>query len=210
MIIKVAPLDIENVRRSIITNTDESICYTTSYNVMENISNTAIPMKWLFAGGQKSFIFNILDSKNNACGRFYKLTNGFFDTKYVIEYGDYTLKCYDISVGKTRNISIYKENLQIAEIVKPLTVLNNLDCYYIFLLNEYSDLETILSFFTVVFDYQNYANAGQVVANKKHVKIKYTYGKNNKFYDKNWISEHFDKEHVDLIDNQRMKNKKDN
>ena len=91
-------------------------------------------MKWVFTGEQKSLIFNIFDNANNICGKFYKLKNGFLDTKYVIEYGNYTLKSYDISVGKTRNISIYKDDVQIAEILKPLSVFNNLDCYYLFLL----------------------------------------------------------------------------
>lgn len=202
------PLSIDKIRQCIITKEDESICYVTSYNIMENISNTAIPMKWVFTGEQKSLIFNIFDTENNICGKFYKLTNGFFDTKYVIEYGNYTLKSYDISVGKTRNISIYKDDFQIAEILKPLSVSDNLDCYYLFLLDKYSDLEIILSFFTVFFDYQNYSNNGQVVYNKKEVSISYTYDKNNKFYDKNWIENNFNKEEVDLINNQILENRK--
>lgn len=201
------PLNIDKIRQCVITKVDESICYVTSYNIMENISNTAIPMKWAFTGEQKSLIFNIFDAENNICGKFYKLTNGLFDTKYVIEYGNYTLKSYDISVGKTRNISIYKDDFQIAEILKPLSVSNNLDCYYLFLLNEYSDLATILSFFTVFFDYQNYSNDGQVVAYKKEVSISYTYDKNNKFYDKNWIANNFNKEEVNLINNQILENR---
>ncbi len=118
------------------------------------------------------------------------------------------MKSYDISIGKTRNISIYKEELQIAEIVKPLSASDNLDCYYIFLLDEYSDLETILSFFTVFFDYQNYSNSGQVVYHKEDVVIRYTYDRNNKFYDKNWVSNHFNKEDVDLINNKILENRK--
>lgn len=203
------PLNVDNIKRCIITQTDESICYTTSYNIIENVSNTAIPMKWVFTGEQKSLIFNIFDSENNVSGKFYKLTNGLLDTKYVIEYGNYTLKSYDISIGKTRNILIYKDDFQIAEIVKPLNVSDNLDSYYIFLLDEYSELETIISFFTIFFDYQNYSNNGQVVAYKKEVKIKYTYDKNNKFYDKNWISNHFNKEDVALINSQILKDRTD-
>ncbi len=202
------PLNVDNIRKCIITKTDESICCVSSYNIMENISNAAIPMKWVFTGEQKSLIFNIFDAQNNICGKFYKLTNGFLDTKYVIEYGNYTLKSYDISVGKTRNISIYKDDLQIAEILKPLSVSDNLDYYYLFLLDEYSDLEIILSFFTVFFDYQNYSNNGEVVSNKKEVSISYTYDKNNKFYDKNWIENNFNKKEVNLIYNQILEDRK--
>lgn len=202
------PLDIDKVRPCIITKTDETICYITSYNIIENIKNTVIPMKWVFTGEQKSIIYNIFDNENNICGKFYKLTNGFLNTKYVIEYGNYTLKSYDISVGKTRNILIYKDDLQIAEIIKPLSVSDNLDYYYIFLLDEYRNLETILSFFTIFFDYQIYSNSGQVVAHKEEVQIMHTYDKNNKFYDKNWISNHFSKEDVELINSQILQDRK--
>lgn len=202
------PLNIDRIRSCVITKTDESICCASSYNIAENVSNTAIPMKWAFTGEQKSRIFNIFDNENNICGKFYKLTNGFLDTKYVIEYGNYTLKSYDISVGRTRNISIYNEEGQIAEIMKPMQSSNNLDYYYVFLLDEYSDLEMILSFFTVFFDYQNYSNNGEAVAYKEEVSIRYTYDKNNKFYDKNWIANHFNKEEVDLINNQILEDRK--
>lgn len=203
-----APLNIDNVRSCIITKTDESICYATSYNIIENISNTAVPMKWAFTGEQKSSIFNVIDNKNNTCGKFYKLTNGVLDTKYIIEYENYILKSYDISVGRTRNIPIYDGDNQIAEIIKPLNVSNNQDNYYVFLLDEYSHLETILSFFVIVFDYQNYSNSGQVVANKKEVSIRYTYDKNNKYYDKDWIANNFNNNDINLINSQILEDRK--
>ena len=202
------PLNIDRIRSCVITNIDESICYKSCYNIAENISNSIIPMKWVVTGDQKKLIYKILDKEENTCGEFSKVTNGFFDTKYVIEYGKYKLKSYDISVGKTRNISIYKDEIQIAEIIKPLSVSNNLDCYYIFLLDEYSELETILSFFTIFFDYQNYSNKGEIVAHKDEVSISYTFDKNNKFYAKNWISNHFNKEEIDSVNNQILENRK--
>lgn len=202
------PLNIDRIRTCVITNIDESIRYKSCYNIAENISNTIIPMKWVVTGEQKNRIYKILDKEENTCGEFSKVTNGFLDTKYVIEYGKYKLKSYDISVGKTRNILIYKDEFQIAEIIKPLNVSNNKDSYYIFLLDEYSELETILSFFTIYFDYQNYSNNGEIVACKEEVSIEYTYSKNNKFYDKNWISNHFNKEDVDLVNNQILENRK--
>ena len=58
------------------------------------------------------------------------------------------------------------------------------------------------------FDYQNYSNNGQVVYNKKEVSISYTYDKNNKFYDKNWIENNFNKKEVDLVNNQILENRK--
>ncbi len=201
--------DIDKMKKCVITKKDETVCYVTHYSGIENFSNTAIPMKWAFTGEQKSHIFEILDDKNNNCGKFYKLTNGFLDTKYVIEYGNYTLKNYDISVGKTRNISIYKDDFQIAEILQPLRVRGTSDYYYLFLLDEYSELETILSFFTVFFDYQNYSNTGMFSSYDEEAKTGYTYDKNNKFYDKNWIANNFNKDEVNLINNQMAEERKE-
>lgn len=161
-----------------IEQTKSNLKNKTAYDIVENISNSVIPMKWVVTGEQKSLIFNIFDNADNYCGKFYKLTNGFFDTKYVIEYGNYALKSYEISVGKTRNILIYKDDYQIAD-------------------------------FTVFFDYQNYSNSGEIVANKEEVRIGYTYDKNNKFFDKNWISNHFKKQDVDSINNQILEHRKD-
>lgn len=203
------PLNSENIRQCIITTTNEEICYKSSYDIIENVSNSAIPMKWAITGEQKNRIFNICDINNNVVGRFYKQINGALDSKYILEYGQFIFNCYDVYAGKTQHISIYRDDFQIAEIVKPLARLNNLDNYYIFLLDEYSNLETILSFFTILFDYQNYSNVGQVVASKTEVKIKYTYDKNNKFYNKYWIENHFNREDILLITGKIQKDRKE-
>ncbi len=79
-----------------------------------------------------------------------------------------------------------------------------------YLLDEYSDLEIILSFFTVLFDYQNYANAGEVVGSKQDVSISYTFDKNYKYYDKNWIVNHFDKKEIELMNNRILADRKNN
>lgn len=202
------PLDIDKIRQCVLANLDNSICYITSYNAIENIAESAIPMKWVFTGEQKSFIFKITDEKNNICAKFYEVTNGFADRKYIIEYENEAFKVYDVSVGKTRNLLIFKDDVQIAEIVKPLSVSNNLDNYYVYLLDEYSKLEKIVSFFTIYFDYHNYSNSGQVVAHKKEVVVKYSYDKNTKFYDKNWLTNNFNKEDVGTINNQIMEDRK--
>lgn len=122
---------------------------------------------------------------------------------------DNKLKVYDVSVGKTRNILIYNNDIQIAEIIKPLVISNNLDNYYIFLLDKYIELESIISFFTIYFDYQNYSNTGEFVKNKEDVSIRCTYDKNNKFYDKNWIYKYFNGNDVNNLYNEMEKNRKE-
>lgn len=203
------PANVDEVRTTIITKDDESICFKACYNIKENFTNSIIPMKWLFTGEQKKYIYNIFDGEEKLSAKFYELINGMLDTKYVMEYGEYTLKIYDVSVGKTRNLLVYNDDLQIAEIVKPLCSSNNLDSYYIFLLDEYSDLQVLISLVTILFDYINYSNSGEAVAYKEEVEVRYTYDKNNKFYNKEWLSSHFNEEDIKLIYNQMEEKRKE-
>ncbi len=192
------PFDADKVRSCILTDTQENLIYSTSYNIGKNLVEGAIPMKWAFTGEQKSTIYEIYQG-NNKCGSFYQVINGLMDTKYVIEYGNFMFKCYDIGMGKTRNIVIYDEEKQIAEVVKTLATKDNLDEYYLFLLDEYKDLASIFSFFIIFFDYQNYANSGEIVAEKEIVSVRYTFDKNNKFYNKDWIINNFNADKVKKI-----------
>lgn len=164
-----------------ITNIDGSMCYT------------LLPSKdfSVFSGNirRKYCIFNSL---NQNCGVFYKIVS---DLKHIIEYEDYKLSCYSIAIGKTQNISIYDGKNQIAEIIKSVEALEN---YYIFLLDEYINLQEILLLFVSYWEYEEmYSNNTLRV-----VGYSYTYDKNNKFYNKNWIENNFNKEDIFLINEQ--------
>lgn len=170
-----------------ITNIDGSMCYT------------LLPSKEfsVFFGKtkRKYCIFNNL---NKNCGSFYKLISGFLNSKHVIEYENYKLSCYSISNGKTQNISIYDGEKQIAEIIKSIQFLEN---YYIFLLDEYKNLESILSLFVSYFEYEDMRSADETGV----VGVSYTYDKNNKYYNKNWIENNFNKDDVHFINEQIQK-----
>ena len=91
------------------------------------------------------------------------------------------------------------EDHQIGQITKPLIVTNNLDKYYIHLLDEAIDLLPILSFFVVYYDYLKFNNSGEFVKYKKEIKREYTYNKNNRFYNPNWLKENFLSEEAEII-----------
>lgn len=102
------PLYVDRARSCVITDILDNVCFQASYDAVQNISNAILPIKWVFTGHQKSFLFHLLDAQGNACGKIYKLVQGALDTKYVIEYHNFVFVCYDISVGQTRHISIYQ------------------------------------------------------------------------------------------------------
>lgn len=193
-----APLDVDNIRKCILSDINDSVIFSTSYNVAENVLNSAIPLKWVFTGEQKNSIYRIYDKDSNEIGKFYKLINGLVDTKFIIDYNNSQFICYDKSVGKTRHLMLYKDEVQIAEIVKPLYVIDNKDSYYIYLLDEFNQFMDIFSFFVIFFDYNQYSNSGQAMKTST-IKWSYTWDKNNRFYNKHWIFQHFKKEDIDKI-----------
>ena len=46
------------------------------------------------------------------------------------------------------------------------------------------------------------------MANKKEVSIRYTYDKNNKYYDKDWIANNFNNNDINLINSQILEDRK--
>lgn len=176
-----------------ITNIDGNMCYTLLPSNDFSVFSGKIRKQYC--------IFN---SSNQKCGMFYKLISGSLlkSRHIIIEYENYKLNCYNISTGKTQHISIYNGENQIAEIVKSVQVLEN---YYIFLLDQYANLQAILSLFVSYFEYEEmYSDDTTGV-----VGYSYTYSKNNKFYNKNWIENNFNTENVQLINEQIQKERKD-
>ena len=94
------PLRLERARKCVLTGTDDSVLFSTHYNLPLNVKETIIPMKWIITGEQKSRIYEIFDGDGEHCGVFYKLTKGLLDSEYVIEYGDYILKYAIGKIGK--------------------------------------------------------------------------------------------------------------
>lgn len=173
-----------------LTDVDKNVCYT------------LIPSnKFSVFFGKIRRKYCIFNNSNENCGVIYTLINGFFDSRYIIEHENYKLNCYNISIGKTQNISIYDGEKQVAEIVKSVQLLSN---YYIFLLDEYINLKPILSLFVSYFEYE-FMHSDRSTGT---VGVSYTYDKNNKFYDKNWKHNHFDKEDIELIDKKIENNRK--
>jgi hypothetical protein len=192
------PFDIDETRRSVITDLDNNIKLLTSFNVIDNLKRT-LPNIVKFATGQvqQGNLTTLIDESNNVVGGFYKTSQGvgLTENKLVIEYNNELIIGYTKSVGKTENISLYKDNIQIGQIVKNLDVVNNLDNYYIFLLDDYSNLELVLSFFTIYFDYKNYNNSGEVFYGKKY-SVQYTISKTDNYYNPLWIRNNFDLENL--------------
>ena len=187
---KISEIKNYNKGEGTITNIDGSMCYTLLPSNDFSVFFGKIKRKYC-----------IINSLNQNCGVVYKLESGFLRSKHIIEYENYKLSCYCKSIGKTQNISIYDGENQIAQIVKSIQALAN---SYMFLLDEYANLQTILSLFVSYLEYENmYSDKTTGV-----VGVSYTYDRNNKFYNKDWIENNFNKEDILLINEQIQKERK--
>ena len=87
------------------------------------------------------------------------MQNGMFERKFCIEHMGKVYGGYSIDKRKKNIVSIYDEDTQIAQITKPLTVIENLDIYFLHIKEDFASLIPVLSFFTVYYDYRKYNNA---------------------------------------------------
>lgn len=194
-----APFHAENVRKMTFSDTEGTEVYHTRYSISDNLREEMVPFKYLTKKGQKLNRYEI-EGQYGVKGAFYTKQDGFFDSKFCIEYQGHMFLGYDIEKGQRNVIPIYDGDRQIAQITKPLASINNLDLYYLHLKDEYQHLIPILSFFTIYIDYRKYGNRGQFVAKSSNVSWSYSYGKNNKKYNPAWISREFGQEAAEQLD----------
>lgn len=184
------PFKAEHVRKLTFNSPSGETVYTTNYNIMSNLIEESIPFKYLSAEGQRFGQFEII-GQNGREGAFYTLQEGYFDHKFCIEYKGDVYLGYGIETGKTHVISIYAGEEQVAQITKPMVVIDNLDIYFMHLKDELESLIPILSFFTIYFDFRKYNNSGKISRGSVEISVSYSYDKNNSKYNPNWISQQF-------------------
>lgn len=185
-----APFNAENVRKLTFTDAAGEPLYTTRYNIISNTLEEALPFKYLITKEQRFGQFEII-GKNGKEGAFYTLQSGMFDQKFYIEHMGNVYYGYSIDIGKKNIVSVYADDTQVAQITKPLTVIENLDIYYLHIKEDFTALIPILSFFTIYYDYRKYNNSGKITKNSVEIAVSYSYDKNNSKYNPNWIAEEF-------------------
>lgn len=184
------PFHAENVRKLTFFDPAGEILYTTNYRVIDNMLEEVVPFKYLITKEQKFAQFEIV-GKSGQEGSFYTLQNGMFDRKFCIEHRGKVYLGYSVDAGRNHMVSIYVDEVQIAQITKPLTVTDNLDVYFLHIKDEHVSMIPILSFFTVYYDYRKYNNSGELRKNSVEIAVSYSYDKNNSKYNPGWIEQEF-------------------
>lgn len=188
------PFGIDNLRSLELIGLNGEVLYTTEYSVKDNLKESINPLKFLTKDGQKFCEMSIVDNDGCKCGSVYSKLDGLWKEKYCLGINNEILFGYSVDKGNIRAISFYKDDKQIAQITKPFYRVNRLDTYYIHLLDEYTYMAELLSFFVIYLDYCEYGSGNELYYNGMEISKEYSYNKNNKFYNKNWIKNQFGEE----------------
>lgn len=186
----VLPFAAENLRELVFFNAAGESLYTARYRVDGNAAEGAVPFQYSPAGERRFGQFEMI-GENGGEGAFYAMQNGVADSKFCIEHMGRVFLGYSLDRGRNNYVSIYDGEKQIAQITKPLTVVDNLDVYFLHVKEEYAPAVPILSFFTVYYDYRKYNNSGELTKKSVEFVTSYTFGGNNGKYNPNWITEEF-------------------
>lgn len=95
-------------------------------------------------------------------------------------------------------MSIFVNDIQIAEITKSCYIENNLDKYVIFLLDEYVEYKDIVIFFNLYFENCFFGNQREIVNQSKVIRKFYTNYKNER-YNSNWLPSNFAGANLDRV-----------
>lgn len=193
------PFHADHLRELTFTSPAGETVYTTRYKFIDNLVEESIPYKYLLTKEQRFGQFEIV-GQNGSEGSFYVMQNGYFDSKFCIEHMGKVYLGYSIDKGRNNYVSIYDGDRQIAQITKPLAVIDNLDVYFLHIKDEYASIVPVLSFFTVYYDYRKYNHSGELTKNSVQIATSYSYGKNNDKYNPNWISGEFGQQAADELD----------
>lgn len=194
------PFNADNVRKLTFFDAAGETLYTTRYSIIDNTLEEAVPFKYLLTKEQRFGQFEII-GKDGREGAFYTLQNGMFERKFCIEHRGDVYFGYSMDNGRNNIVSIYAGETQIAQITKPLTVIENLDIYYLHLKEDYRSMIPLLAFFTVYYDYRKYNNSGEITKNSVEISVGYSFDKNNSKYDPNWIAQEFGPKEAEQLEN---------
>ena len=193
------PFDAENLRKLIFRDAHGNEIFHTEYNILDNTLQSVTQLKSLVGASTKLAEYQVVDRDCITRGSFYTQVDGIITSQLSISYDDKIYDCYDIALGKIYVVSIYDGNQQIAQLTKPLDTWNQLDIYYLYLLDEYTDLLPVLSFFTIYQDARQFDRAGNFMKYSTEKSRAYSFDTNNDKYNANWIADMFGQSAADQL-----------
>lgn len=166
-----------------------NLIYETKFDPIKEVTNS-IPFKWLWSK-KKSDVNYIIDSSNKKIGRIERVTEGFLKCYYNVYYFDNIFKIYTVSLGPSKYLMIFLDNIQIGMIVKNLSIKNNLDQYRLYLLDSYRQFSLILSLYMLYYDNFHFGNRDEIVVYKEEKSWEWSFSRTDRYFNPHWLNENF-------------------
>ena len=192
------PLGLEKIREIKVYDLNGHEVYSTDYKYVENKVEEFIPFKFLVTGSQK---FNqlLFTSKTNNIKVYFE-EKEIWKNRYVIEMDGKKYFCYSVEDGYIRHFPVYDGEKQVGEILKSNVVIDAKDEYCCYLKDEYKNIADGIVALLLYLDRSQYSSS--YLVNKSLVLEKrYSYNKNNKYYDGDWVKNNFGNEYYEKVDN---------
>ena len=181
------PFNLEKLRKIEIYDLNNNLVYKTDYKYLDNLKEEIFPFKYLITGSQK---FNqLLFTSSEKEFKIYHETNELFKSRYVIEIDNKRYFCYSKEEGYIRHFPLYDGELQIGEALKCNAVINNNEEYCCYLKEGYENLSDGITALLLYLDRNEYNSS----YNNMYAKVtkSYSFSKNDKYYDKDWVKNNF-------------------
>lgn len=201
--------DLEKFREIKVYDINNNLKYKTNYNYVDNIIEELIPLKYLATNSQKFYQLKFVDQSNNdEILIFFEMKINLYNY-YAIKYKNVIYNCFSIEDGYIRHICVYKDNIQVAEILKPNLIIDGKDEYKIYLLDEYNYLSDSLSMLVLYLDRIEY-NSSYLKVKGKQVYKAISYSKANEYYNPDWTKINFNSgEYINKINKEAEKSIKE-
>lgn len=190
--IKISGLfDAEKLREIKVFDLNNNLKFKSTYNYISNKAEEFIPYKYLVTNSQKFNQYKFVDNQDNVKFEIYYEQVEIGLGSQVIKMDNKFYNCYGVRDGYISHLSIYDEDLQVGELLKPNVVIDGKDNYRIYLKKEYSYLADSLAVLALYLDRIAY-NSSYIANESQTVTYEKSYSKANKFYDKDWVLNNFD------------------
>jgi|GEM_PF-4631935 len=162
---------------------------------------TVLLIAFMFLSSRgNSRIHEVANRSSDIVGRMLLVSTGISSAHYEIDLGNETLQACSVNKGRHQHILIFLGEDQIAQLDYDRHVSKKKHNYVLYLLDDYQEFNEILSLFAIY--YHSYTHGAETAKEMKSGKMEWHYGpkrqwvwtfeKNNKLYDPNWVSMHFD------------------
>lgn len=199
--------NLDKIKDIKIYDLNNKLKYISKYDYLDNQCEEFVPFKYLITKSQKFYQLKFInETENDEILIFFNLKE-IWNEYFIIKYKDEYYNCYSVEEGYIRHICIFKDDKQVAELLKPNIIFDGKDTYRIYLKQEYDFLADAVAMLALYLDRTEY-NSSYLKNKGVSVSKNFSYSKVNKYYDSNWVKDNFSsKEYFEEIDNMVLESK---